>query len=156
MWLARQTPEKVLPRLHKVITAIKQDFADAFANGAGLYAVGYCFGARYVLILGADENAQQKTAASPRAETNTEAQAEEGTIRSKGPQIKIGAIAHGTQISGEEIANVAIPLCIVAVEQDGLFPDEIREQGVKALETKKLEHEVKVYPGVPHGFCGAW
>ncbi|PBP17553.1 alpha/beta-Hydrolase [Diplocarpon rosae] len=34
MWLARQTPEKVLPIIHKVIEAAKDEFADAVANGA--------------------------------------------------------------------------------------------------------------------------
>ena len=45
------------------------------------------------------------------------------------------------------------PIAIVAVEQDSLFPDEIREKGVKALVEKKLEHELTVYLGVPHGFA---
>lgn len=34
------------------------------------------------------------------------------------------------------------------VENDPLFPDEIREEGIKFLNT---EHELKVYKGVPHG-----
>jgi dienelactone hydrolase len=46
MWLARQTPEKVLPILHKVIDAARDEFADAVANGGGIYSVGYCFGGR--------------------------------------------------------------------------------------------------------------
>lgn len=32
MWLARQTPEKVLPIIHKVIEAAKAEFADAVAK----------------------------------------------------------------------------------------------------------------------------
>lgn len=44
MWLARQTPEKVLPVLNRVITSVKEEFADAVSNGGGIYAVGYCFG----------------------------------------------------------------------------------------------------------------
>lgn len=51
MWLARHTAEKVLPILHKVIEAAKDEFADAVANGGGIYGVGYCFGAKYILIL---------------------------------------------------------------------------------------------------------
>lgn len=46
MWLARQTPEKVLPIIHKVLDAAKDEFADAVANGGGVYSVGYCFGGR--------------------------------------------------------------------------------------------------------------
>lgn len=51
MWLARHTPEKVLPLLHKVVEGAKEEFADAIANGGGIYGAGYCFGAKYILIL---------------------------------------------------------------------------------------------------------
>lgn len=37
MWLARQTPEKVLPIIHKVMDAAKDEFADAVASGGGIY-----------------------------------------------------------------------------------------------------------------------
>lgn len=36
-------------------------------------------------------------------------------------------------------------------ENDPLFPDEVRTSGQKYLEEQKLEHEIQVYPGVPHG-----
>ena len=146
-WLARHTPEKVLPTLHKVLTSVKEEFADAVANGGGIYAVGYCFGAKYVLLLGAELNSQTvENTKSP------ESQAEEGTV-SQGPQIKCGAIAHGTQISQEEMEGIRVPVCFVAVEEDSLFPDEVREAGKKALEARKAEFELSVYPGVPHGFA---
>ena len=41
MWLARQTPEKVLPLLRKVVEGAKEEFADAVANGGAVYADGY-------------------------------------------------------------------------------------------------------------------
>ena len=87
MWLARQTPEKVLPLLHKVIEGAKEEFADALANGGGLYAVGYCFGGKYVLLLGSE---LPDTVAQGQA-VNDE---EKGIVKS-GPRIKAGAIAHG-------------------------------------------------------------
>ena len=37
------------------------------------------------------------------------------------------------------------------LENDPLFPDEIREEGIKFLQENNLEHELKVYKGVPHG-----
>ena len=55
MWLARQTPEKVLPRLLSVVSAIQDEYADAIAHGGGIYGVGYCFGAKYTLILARGE-----------------------------------------------------------------------------------------------------
>ena len=147
MWLARHTPEKVLPVLHKVISSVKEEFADAVANGGGIYAVGYCFGAKYVLLLGSDLH--HDVAQGQRA---PETEAEEGMAKT-GPQIKCGAIAHGTQITAEEMGNVSVPLSVVAVEDDSLFPDSVRIAGHEAMEKKGLENEVKVYKGVPHGFA---
>lgn len=147
MWLARHTPEKVLPILQKVITSVKEEFADAVANGGGIYAVGYCFGARYVLLLGSDLDKE-----AAQGLRSPEATAEEGMVR-QGPQVKAGAIAHGTQIGKDDLEGMSVPVCIVAVENDNLFPDNVRDEGKKALEAKKLEHEMKIYPGVPHGFA---
>ena len=55
MWLARHTGEKVIPILMRVIEAAKSEFADALAGGDGIYGVGYCFGAKYILHLGAEK-----------------------------------------------------------------------------------------------------
>ena len=123
---------------------MKDEFADAVANGGGIYAVGYCFGAKYVLLLGSDVDVDGAKSA--------DVQAEEGTVK-QGPQIKCGAIAHGTQISKEEMEGIAVPVCFVAVEGDSLFPDEVREAGKKGLEARKAEFELSVYEGVPHGFA---
>ena len=87
MWLARQTPEKVLPILHKVVDGAKEEFADAVANGGGIYAVGYCFGGKYVILLGSELPA---TVAWGQAIKDEEA----GMVKS-GPSIKAGALAHG-------------------------------------------------------------
>lgn len=149
MWLARHTPEKVLPVLHKVITSLKEEFADAVANGGGIYAVGYCFGAKYVLLLGSETGGSEHLVQTAGSEGR---EAEEGAV-SKGPLIKAGAIAHGTQIDKEEVGNVKVPINIVAVESDPLFPDEEREAGVKKLEVSGLEHQVEVFKDVPHGFA---
>jgi dienelactone hydrolase len=147
MKLKGHTPEKVLPLLQKVLTSVKEEFADAVANGGGIYAVGYCFGARYVLLLGSDLD--KEAAAGLRSPEST---AEEGMAK-QGPQIKTGAIAHGTQIGNEDLAGMSVPVSIVAVENDTLFPDDVREEGRKAMEAKKLDHELKIYPNVPHGFA---
>lgn len=87
MWLARQTPEKVMPILQKVVEGAKEEFADAVANGGGIYAVGYCFGGKYVLRLGSE---------LPDTVTKGQAQKDEeqGVVKAK-PLIKAGALAHG-------------------------------------------------------------
>ncbi|KAI4272592.1 MAG: hypothetical protein LQ337_005205 [Flavoplaca oasis] len=124
MWLARQSQEKVIPLLHKVIEGAKDEFADAVANGDGLYAVGYCFGARYVLLLGSE---LPDTVAKGQAIKDEE----QGVVK-VAPQIKAGAIAH---------------------ENDQLFPDDVRAEGQKYLVDSGMEHEIQVFPGVPHGFA---
>ncbi|KIW03004.1 uncharacterized protein PV09_05662 [Verruconis gallopava] len=147
MWLARHTPDKVLPILYKVLDAANEEFADAIANGGGIYAIGYCFGAKYVLLLAGD---------NPNgvlwAPQEVEGQATEGRTRN-GPFIKAGAIAHGTQITPDDIGAVKVPVSIICVEDDPLFPDEVRKAGEVLLEKTAVEHEIKVYPNVPHGFA---
>lgn len=77
-----------MPILQKFVTGAKEEFADAVANGGGIYAVGYCFGAKYVLRLSAEvpdtEAHGQETAG----------EAEPGVVK-KEPLIKAGTIAHG-------------------------------------------------------------
>lgn len=143
MWLARHTPEKVLPLLNKVVDGAKEDFADAVANGGGIYGVGYCFGAKYILIL-AGEQADEVTA--PKDE-------EQAAVK-KQPVLKAGAVAHGTMVTVEDLQGVKAPVYIAAVENDPLFPEEeILTPGRQAMEKNKVEHEIQTFSGVPHGFA---
>ena len=93
MWLARQTQEKVLPIIQKVIEGAKEEFADAVANGGGIYAVGYCFGGKYVLLLGAE---LPDTVAKGQALKD-----EEQGMAKSGAQIRAGALAHGKLALGD-------------------------------------------------------
>ncbi|KAI4113153.1 MAG: hypothetical protein LQ345_005804 [Seirophora villosa] len=145
MWLARQSQEKVLPLLHKVIEGAKDEFADAVANGDGIYAVGYCIGAKYVLLLGSE---LPDTVAKGQAVKDEE----QGVVKS-GPQIKAGALAHGTQITKEDIQGLKVPVTMACTENDQLFPDDIRAEGQKWLVDNKVPHEIQVFPEVPHGFA---
>ncbi|CAI6335172.1 unnamed protein product [Periconia digitata] len=146
MWLARHTPEKVIPLLHKVIEGAKEEFADAVANGGGIYGVGYCFGAKYILLLAGEH---PDTVAWEQEERNDE---EQGTAK-KAPVLKAGAIAHGTMVTKEDMEAVKAPVYIAAVKDDPMFPEDVLTPGRRALEANKVEHEVQVYPGVPHGFA---
>ncbi len=91
MWLARQTQEKVLPILRKVIEGAKEEFADAVANGGGIYAVGYCFGGKYVCLFSSELPA---TVAHGQALKD-----EEQGMAKDGPLVKAGAFAHGMSVS---------------------------------------------------------
>ncbi|EXJ64214.1 hypothetical protein A1O7_00550 [Cladophialophora yegresii CBS 114405] len=145
MWLARQTPEKVLPVLLKVIETCKDEYADAVAHGEGIYAIGYCFGGKYVVMLAGEH---QETAPQGQAAKDVEA----GSAQ-KGPLIKAGAVAHATLVTREDMKAVKAPLMLVCVENDPLFPEEVLEIGRKYFAASNVEHEVSIYPEVPHGFA---
>ena len=117
MWLARQTAEKVLPRIQKVLDAVKDEYADCISHSGGIYAAGYCFGAKYVLILAGEH----PDSVLHGQHTGDE---EQGMVK-KAPIIKAGAIAHATLVTREDVKAVKAPMSIVAVENDPLFPDEI-------------------------------
>ena len=148
MWLARHTPAKVLPILRSVVSSSQEEFADAVANGGGMYGVGYCFGAKYILLLSAAGGGEQ----DPDTQSS-QSQAEEGHARSPKPVLKCAAIAHGTDITTSDLSSVRVPLCIVAVKEDPLFPDHIRKQGHEALKENGVKVDLEVYEGVPHGFA---
>ena len=152
MWLARHTQEKVMPLLTKVLDACKDEFADAVANGGGVYAVGYCFGGRYVLLLAAERPAHpQGGGISLPWATKKPADEEANTASTVGPFIKVGVVAHATLVSTEDFAGLKAPVSLVCVENDPMFPDEVRTAGEDHMTKHNVEHEVQVYPGVPHG-----
>lgn len=72
-----------MPILRSVIDGAQDEFADAVANGGGIYAAGYCFGAKYVMLLAGGGLGF----ASSKDE-------EEGKTKDA-PLIKAGALAHG-------------------------------------------------------------
>ncbi|KIX06087.1 uncharacterized protein Z518_04061 [Rhinocladiella mackenziei CBS 650.93] len=145
MWLARQTPEKVMPVLLKVIETAKDEYADAVAHGGGIYSVGYCFGGKYVVMLAREHPDGASPAQAPKDE-------ETGMVK-KDPLIKAGAVAHATLVTREDLKAVKAPLTLVCVEHDPLFPDEILEDGRKQFAASNIEHEIKTYSNVPHGFA---
>ncbi|KAM0254935.1 hypothetical protein ACHAQJ_006243 [Trichoderma viride] len=141
MWLARVTETKILPILHKVIEAAHEEYADAIKYGEGIYGVGYCVGGRYVLLLakGSHDGGNDE---------------ESGMVK-VGPYIKAGALAHAASVTPDDFKDLQAPLSLVCVENDALFTDEVRKTGEDMMTQDNLEHEVQVYPGVPHGFAVA-
>ncbi|GFP56101.1 hydrolase tropI [Trichoderma asperellum] len=141
MWLARVTEAKIMPILLKVIEAAHEEYADAIKHGEGIYAVGYCVGGRYVLLLakGTQESGND----------------EESGMMKTGPYIKVGALAHAASVTPDDFRNLQAPLSLVCVEDDALFTDEVRKAGEDLMTQDNVEHEVQVYPGVPHGFAVA-
>lgn len=146
MWLAKHTPVTVLPILQKAIEGAHEEFADAVANGGGIYGAGYCFGAKYILLLCGED---ASNVLSGHEAADVEKQGDAGKM----PQLKVGAIAHGTLITKEDMAGIKMPVLMACVGNDQLFPDDVREQGRASLELNAIEHEIKVFEGVPHGFA---
>ena len=147
MWLARHTSEKVLPILQKVVAGVKDEFADAVANGGGIYGVGYCFGAKYILILAGEHPDTVAFGQAPQTDV------EQGTVK-KEPALKAAAVAHPTMLTKEDLSAVKAPIYFAAVENDPMLSDEeVLTPGRRALEQNKIEHEIKVFSSVPHGFA---
>lgn len=179
MWLARHTEDKIMPILEKVLDGVRDEFADAVAYGDGIYAAGYCIGGRYVLLLAREQTqAPRKASISERlggitlpwahkpaapASAPTGLGGSEGNSQSgddleanrqnkvSGPWIKAGAIAHATLVSKDDFKGLKAPISMVSVEHDPVFPDEVRMAGEDYMSKNNVEHEVQVYPGVPHG-----
>jgi dienelactone hydrolase len=147
MWLARHTPEKVLPLLHKVVESAREEYADAVANGGGMYGVGYCFGAKYILMLASE--LPDTVAWGQEAQKDVE----QGTVK-KEPVLKAGAVAHPTMTYKEDLEAVKSPIYIAAVKDDPMFSeDEALTPGRRAMENNKVEHEIQLFSDVPHGFA---
>lgn len=142
MWLARHTEETVMPILQNVLRTAKEDYADAVSHGDGVYAVGYCFGGRYVLQLAGNRAVSQEW--SDKAEQ---------VQVSTGPQIKAGICAHGTLVGRKDVQGIKAPVQLVCVEDDPLFPEDVLDRGRKCLEENKIDHQIEVYKDVPHGFA---
>ncbi|KUI59623.1 Protein AIM2 [Cytospora mali] len=149
MWLARHTDEKVIPILHKVLDGANDEFADAVSNGGGIYAVGYCFGGKYILHLASE----RKVHASGLWGGEQKPTDEEAGLQKNGPYIKAGALAHATLVARDDFEGIKAPVSLVCVENDPLFPDDVRTAGEDYMSKSNVEHEVQVYPGVPHGFA---
>ena len=148
MWLARHTQEKVLPILRKVLDIVKDEYADAVANGDGIYGAGYCFGAKYIILL-----------AGEHPDTVMHGQGiedEESGIQKAGPLLRAGVAAHGTLVTKELLNAIKVPISLVCVENDAHFPAETIEAGRTSLESNRIEHEIRIYPEVPHGKFPCW
>ena len=179
MWLARHTPERILPRVRSALEGAGEQFADAVANGGGVYGVGYCFGAKYAMLLcsrdpetvamgrvpnelgsdstGGEKQGEATEGQSAQAEKqeagkdkDVEAEAADSTQQ---PPLKVVSIAHATSITPVDISSIVSPISMACVPKDQLFPDEVREQGRARLELAGVDHEIRVFEGMPHGFA---
>jgi len=143
MWLARHTPATIMPRLKKVVEGVREQFADAVANGGGIYGVGYCSGAKYIVLL-CGEN--------PYSGSQAHKSGEVGKMQ-QGPELKCGVIAHGTLVTKEDLQAVRTPMTIISLRDDPVFPEEVIVAGRESFRKHGLRHKVEFYDDVPHGFA---
>jgi len=86
-------------------------------------AIGYCFGAKYVVReLG------------------------EGTIQ-------VGYCAHPSFVEADELKLVKGPLAISAAETDQIFPADKRHESEVILKEAGHPYQINLYSGVEHGFA---
>lgn len=86
-------------------------------------AVGYCFGAKYVV-----------------------------RFMPKGKGIDVGYIAHPSFVEEDELAAISGPLSIAAAETDQIFPAEKRHKSEEILIKTKQPYQINLYSHVSHGF----
>ena len=99
-----------------------------------LGAVGYCFGAKYVVRFMGDVG------------------------QSHSATIDAGFNAHPSFVDADELKAINGPLSIAAAEVDTIFPEEKRHESEKILKdlslgSKKLGYQINLYSSVEHGFA---
>ena len=84
--------------------------------------------------------------------TDTAHKTEEGMHR-HAPWLKAGVIAHATGVAREDFAGLTKDgkLGVVAVREDPLFSDEVRDYGTKVAKEKGSRVQERVFEHVPHG-----
>lgn len=56
-----------------------------------------------------------------------------------------------SDVGREDFKGVGVPISMACVENDPIFPDDVRNHGVGILASSGIEHETIMYPGMPHG-----
>lgn len=74
-------------------------------------------------------------------------------INSRGSSIKAVVLLHPSRVTAEEVKAVQVPTAVLAAEIDELTPAHVVEEFQRILKNKAgVEHFVKIYPGVQHGW----
>jgi dienelactone hydrolase len=117
-WRPKHTPEITKPIVDKVLEGIRKRL-----NPEYVVANGYCFGAKYVvLLLG------------------------EG-------KIDAGGIAHPSGITIDEVRKIQKPIIISGAEEDQAYPEQLRKETEKTLKEIGATYFTTLSSGVSHGFA---
>ncbi|GAM43992.1 hypothetical protein TCE0_060f19253 [Talaromyces pinophilus] len=118
---ARQVPhvpETIDPIIQESVKYLKEKY-----NFEKIAAVGYCFGAKYV-VRGLGSHSFQ-----------------------------VGYVAHPAMVSTEELEAIKWPLAIAAAEVDDIFPVNLRHDSEAILLKTGVPYQLNLYSGVNHGFA---
>ena len=119
-WRESHDPPRIDPIVDATIVELR-----TVHNIKKVAAVGYCFGAKYVvrhLLPGSGK-------------------------------IDIGFVAHPSFVDEQELEEIQGPLSIAAAEEDAIFPAEKRHKSEEILKKVKQPYQINLYSGVQHGFA---
>ncbi|KAL8235196.1 hypothetical protein R6Q59_021296 [Mikania micrantha] len=70
----------------------------------------------------------------------------------KDAEIQVAAILHPSFVTLDDIKGVKVPIGVLGAEIDKRSPPELIEEFKAALVANEVDHFVKIYPGVAHGW----
>ena len=113
----------------ELTTKICADFFKQFKidhpNTEFLSGIGYCFGAKYLSHY----------------------------LTSTNPLIDVGAFAHPSFVSDEELEAINKPLIISCAENDDIFSKDLRFKSEEILKKNKIHYQLDLYSNTNHGFA---
>ncbi|CAI9262220.1 unnamed protein product [Lactuca saligna] len=75
----------------------------------------------------------------------------------KEAEIQVAALLHPSFLTLDDIKGVKVPIAILGAEIDRMSPPELVKEFELALEAKpEIDHFVKIYNGVSHGWTVRW
>ncbi|XP_076925335.1 endo-1,3;1,4-beta-D-glucanase-like [Bidens hawaiensis] len=70
----------------------------------------------------------------------------------KDAEIQVAALLHPSYVNLDDIKAVKVPIAILSAKLDEVNPPELIKEYEAALIANEVEHFVKIYPGVNHGW----
>ncbi|MCJ1383703.1 hypothetical protein MMC17_006817 [Xylographa soralifera] len=117
-WAKNHGVDRTEPLIKKFVKHLRETVG---AKRVG--AVGYCFGAKYVVR----------------------------ELGAKG--VDVGYVAHPSFVDAEELKAIKGPLSIAAAETDQIFPADKRHESEAILKEVGQPYQINLYSGVEHGFA---
>ena len=69
------------------------------------------------------------------------------------PLVDCVSVAHPTQLEEGEIADIGVPVQIMAPEVDPMFTEELKAFSNRVIPTLGVAYDYQYFPGLEHGFA---